>query len=36
MSVEDQFPIIAELFKIFNSKYDISDFVERILNFPEP
>ncbi len=36
MSVEEHFPIIAELWKIFNTAYDISVFVDRILNFPEP
>ncbi|MFZ4520753.1 MAG: NAD(P)H-dependent glycerol-3-phosphate dehydrogenase [Bacteroidales bacterium] len=35
MSVEDNFPIIAELYHIFNTKYDISLFVNTILNFPE-
>jgi glycerol-3-phosphate dehydrogenase (NAD(P)+) len=35
MSVEDNFPIIAELYHIFNTRYDISHFVSRILNFPE-
>jgi glycerol-3-phosphate dehydrogenase (NAD(P)+) len=33
--VEDNFPIMAELYKILNSKYDISHFVKTILNFPE-
>jgi glycerol-3-phosphate dehydrogenase (NAD(P)+) len=36
MSVEDNFPIIAELYHIFHTKYDISLFVNRILNFPDP
>ena len=35
MRVEDHFPIIAELYRIFHSKYDISLFVNAILNFPE-
>jgi glycerol-3-phosphate dehydrogenase (NAD(P)+) len=35
MSVEDHFPIIAELYRIFHSKYDISLFVNTILDFPE-
>lgn len=35
MSVEDNFPIIAELYHIFHSKYDISLFVNAILNYPE-
>ncbi|MEI7664036.1 MAG: NAD(P)H-dependent glycerol-3-phosphate dehydrogenase [Bacteroidota bacterium] len=35
MPVEHHFPIIAELYMIFHSKYDISQFVNRILNFPE-
>ena len=35
MNVEDDFPIIAELYHIFQNKYDISLFVNRILNFPE-
>jgi len=36
MSVEKQFPIIAELYRIFNSKYDSSAFVDNILNIEEP
>jgi len=32
--VEDEFPIIAELYHIFNSPYDISLFVNRILSLP--
>jgi len=36
MVVEEHFPIVAELYRIFSSKYDISGFVERILNLPEP
>lgn len=36
MSVEENFPIIAELWRIFNGSYDVSAFVERILNLPEP
>ena len=35
MTVENHFPIIAELYHIFHTKYDISRFVNRILNFPE-
>ena len=35
MSVEENFPIIAELYHIFHTKYDISLFVKTILNFPE-
>ena len=35
MAVEDHFPIIAELYHIFHTKYDISQFVNRILEFPE-
>jgi len=35
MTVEDHFPIIAELYHIFHKKYDISIFVNNILNFPE-
>ena len=34
MVVEEQFPIIAELYHIFNSKYDIALFVKRILSMP--
>ncbi len=35
MRVEDNFPIIAELYRIFNTKYEISLFVNKILNSPE-
>ncbi|MCX6268214.1 MAG: NAD(P)-binding domain-containing protein [Bacteroidetes bacterium] len=35
VSVEDHFPIIAELYRIFHTKYDISLFVNTLLNFPE-
>jgi glycerol-3-phosphate dehydrogenase (NAD(P)+) len=35
MVVEDNFPIIAELYHIFHTKYDISLFVKTILNYPE-
>jgi glycerol-3-phosphate dehydrogenase (NAD(P)+) len=35
ISVEDNFPIIAELYHIFHTKYDISLFVNKILEFPE-
>ncbi|MEI7500898.1 MAG: NAD(P)H-dependent glycerol-3-phosphate dehydrogenase [Bacteroidota bacterium] len=35
MCVKDHFPMIAELHRIFNSKYDISSFVETILSFSE-
>ncbi|MDP1623760.1 MAG: NAD(P)-binding domain-containing protein [Bacteroidales bacterium] len=34
MVVEDHFPIIAELYRIFQSNYDISLFVNKILEFP--
>jgi glycerol-3-phosphate dehydrogenase (NAD(P)+) len=33
--VEDHFPIMAELYRIFHTKYDISLFVNTILGFPE-
>jgi glycerol-3-phosphate dehydrogenase (NAD(P)+) len=36
MNVEQQFPIIAELYRIFNTKYDSSAFVDNILNSSEP
>jgi glycerol-3-phosphate dehydrogenase (NAD(P)+) len=36
LTVEEQFPIIAELWRIFNGPYDVSAFVEKILNLPEP
>lgn len=35
MRVEDHFPMIAELYRIFSAKYDISLFVETILSFRE-
>ncbi len=35
MRVEDNFPIMAELYHIFQSPYDISLFVNTILDFPE-
>lgn len=35
VSVEDHFPIIAELYNVLHDKYDISLFVKNILNFPE-
>lgn len=35
MQVEDKFPIIAELYHIFHTKYDVAQFVSRILDFPE-
>lgn len=35
MRVEDNFPIMAELYRIFHTKYDISLFVNTILDFPE-
>ncbi len=35
MPVEHHFPIIAELYRIFHSKYDISQFVNKILLLPE-
>jgi glycerol-3-phosphate dehydrogenase (NAD(P)+) len=34
-SVEDHFPMIAELHRIFSAKYDISLFIETILSFKE-
>jgi glycerol-3-phosphate dehydrogenase (NAD(P)+) len=34
IAVEEHFPIIAELHHIFRTKYDISTFVNRILEFP--
>ena len=35
MRVEDNFPIIAELYHIFHTKYDISLFVNNLMDFPE-
>ncbi len=35
MRVEDHFPMIAELYRIFSAKYDISTFVETILAIKE-
>ncbi len=35
LCVEDNFPIMAELYHILHTKYDISLFVKTILNFPE-
>ena len=35
MSVEEHFPIIAELYHIFHSRYDISQFASTVLDFPE-
>ena len=35
LSVEKQFPIVAELFKIFNDSYDISSFVNSIVESNE-
>jgi glycerol-3-phosphate dehydrogenase (NAD(P)+) len=35
MTVEDHFPIIAELYHIFHTKYDVSRFVDTILDLPE-
>ncbi|MDD4603646.1 MAG: hypothetical protein PHF97_07550 [Bacteroidales bacterium] len=35
VNVPETFPIIAELYKIFNTKYDISQFVKNILDFSE-
>jgi glycerol-3-phosphate dehydrogenase (NAD(P)+) len=35
MCVEDHYPMIAELYRIFSTKYDVSSFVERILSFKE-
>jgi glycerol-3-phosphate dehydrogenase (NAD(P)+) len=34
--VEKKFPVISELYSIFNEKYDISAFVSRILELNEP
>lgn len=34
--VEVEFPMIGELYKIFNSNYDISTFEKNILNIAEP
>jgi glycerol-3-phosphate dehydrogenase (NAD(P)+) len=36
MNVDRQFPIIAELYKIFGQKYDSISFVKNILNIEEP
>lgn len=36
ITVKDHFPIIAELYRIFSSKYDISQFVNTILSLEEP
>lgn len=33
IDVKTEFPIVAELYKIFNTKYDVSDFVSNLLNF---
>jgi glycerol-3-phosphate dehydrogenase (NAD(P)+) len=35
MVVEDHFPILAELYHIFHTRYDISSFVNKILGFAE-
>ena len=35
LSVEEHFPIVAELFKIFNNDYDISSFVNAIVALKE-
>ncbi|MFH1936041.1 MAG: NAD(P)H-dependent glycerol-3-phosphate dehydrogenase, partial [Bacteroidota bacterium] len=35
LPVDQQFPIIAELYKIFNNSYDISSFVNSILSLKE-
>ena len=35
LSVEEQFPIVAELYKIFNNSYDISAFVNAIVTLKE-
>ncbi|MDD4553610.1 MAG: NAD(P)-binding domain-containing protein [Bacteroidales bacterium] len=32
--VEEQFPLMAELHKIFNTRYDVSHFVDTILQLP--
>ncbi len=34
IKVEEEFPLMAELYKIFNSRYDISHFVDTILQLP--
>jgi glycerol-3-phosphate dehydrogenase (NAD(P)+) len=36
LSVKDQFPIVAELYKIFNGDYNVPAFVNTILNLKEP
>ncbi len=36
LTVEEHFPIVAELFKIFNDSYDISSFVNAIVTLREP
>ncbi|MCK9421267.1 MAG: NAD(P)-binding domain-containing protein [Bacteroidales bacterium] len=35
MNVAEHFPILAELYKIFSTKYDVSAFVNTILNLAE-
>ncbi|MCK9203836.1 MAG: hypothetical protein M0P58_05280 [Bacteroidales bacterium] len=35
MNVSEHFPILAELYKIFNTQYDIPGFVDTILNLNE-
>ena len=34
--VEQKFPILGELYKIFTMKYEVADFVSRILEMEEP
>jgi glycerol-3-phosphate dehydrogenase (NAD(P)+) len=36
IDIEKEFPIISELYRIFNSRYDVSLFVKNILNIFEP
>lgn len=36
LDVPRQFPIIAELYRLFTSRYDISSFVRNIINVEEP
>jgi hypothetical protein len=35
LKVEEHFPLIEELYRIFSGKYDISGFVPRILTITE-
>jgi glycerol-3-phosphate dehydrogenase (NAD(P)+) len=36
IDIEKEFPIISELYRIFNTRYDVSLFVKNILNIFEP